>query len=120
MEYSHPSQNEDFYMEVLSQYNTSSLETEVERSSVTHNLCMCNADIEHLLYVFFDFQFVVQCWNHIGLAYDMQEIEDATIWLLDKLSTAREEELRKTCTTLWGFGFGEIKKSGRIRAPHLQ
>ncbi|KAL8148277.1 hypothetical protein AgCh_005591 [Apium graveolens] len=47
---------------------------------------------------------------NVGLVYDMQEVEDVTIWLLGKLSTARDEEVRKICTTLWGIWFWRNKK----------
>ncbi|XP_074347086.1 uncharacterized protein LOC141685908 [Apium graveolens] len=71
---------------------------------------MCMDDIEHLSHVFFDCHFAMQCWNYVGLVYDMQEVEDVTIWLLGKLSTSRDEKLRKICTTLWGIWFWRNKK----------
>lgn len=38
---------------------------------------MCNADVEHLLHLFFDCHFAVQCWNYVGLVYDMRQVENA-------------------------------------------
>lgn len=64
---------------------------------------MCSNDVEHLLHVFFDCTFSTQCWNHVGLCYDMHLIEYAPTWLLNKISETNTEEANKVCIVLWGI-----------------
>lgn len=61
----------------------------------------CRVDVEHLLHVFFDCQFASQCWHHSGLVYDMSQVENASLWLLDMLSNAKPEDISKICVVLW-------------------
>lgn len=39
---------------------------------------MCNRDVEHMLHVFFDCQYANQCWDHVGLHYDMREVHSSS------------------------------------------
>lgn len=67
-------------------------------------LCpMCNRDMEHLLHVFFDCYFAAQCWQQVGIQYDMWVVENASAWLLDKLGTESYEKLCTIAMTLWGI-----------------
>lgn len=43
---------------------------------------MCNEDIEHMLHFFFYCKFATDCWNKIGILFDMQSVESASSWLL--------------------------------------
>ena len=52
--------------------------------------------------LFFDCQFAVECWRHVGLWYDWSEVENAHDWLLEKISSAPAEEVTKICIVLWG------------------
>lgn len=51
------------------------------------NCMMCTGDVEYLLHLFFDCMFASSCWHHVGLYYDMREVESAPEWFLNKLST---------------------------------
>ena len=63
---------------------------------------MCNVDVEHVLHLFFDCPFATQCWNHMGVSYDMHDVTYAPDWLLQKLGTGSKAELTKIATVLWG------------------
>lgn len=67
-------------------------------------------DVEHLLHVFFDCAFASQCWQHMGLSFDMWEVEDATGWLLDKLATESHDHLSNIAMIPWGLWFFRNKK----------
>lgn len=71
---------------------------------------ICSVDIEHLLHLFFDCTFARSCWQFAGLIYDMQEVESAPQWVLNKLETAKHDEVVKICITLWGIWFWHNKK----------
>ncbi|XP_074322978.1 uncharacterized protein LOC141659936 [Apium graveolens] len=63
---------------------------------------MCLSDIEHMAHLFFDCDFAVDCWRHVGLWYDWSEVENAHDWLLGKISSAPGEEVSKIYVVLWG------------------
>lgn len=71
---------------------------------------MCNRDIEHLGHVFFDCDFATQCWNTVGIVYDMSTVDQIPEWLLQKLASAPAEEVIKICVVLWGIWFWRNKK----------
>lgn len=71
---------------------------------------MCTTDIEHMVHLFYDCSFAVGCWNHIGLMYDWSQTEFAPEWLIQKLSTATNEEKVKICVVLWGIWRWRNKK----------
>lgn len=71
---------------------------------------MCNADVEHLLHIFFDCTFAKQCWHYMGFDLDMNSVEYTPDWLLDKLFNASGEELNKICVTLWGIWIWRNKR----------
>lgn len=60
-------------------------------------------DVEHLLHVFFDCDFAVQCWQYLGQHLDLTTIEHAPTWLLQKLSSVGGEEIITIATGLWGI-----------------
>lgn len=64
---------------------------------------MCNTDMEHLLHIFLDCQFAAQCWQQMGIHYNMLEVEDAPGWLLDRLSSESQDKIRRISITLWGI-----------------
>ncbi|XP_074374230.1 uncharacterized protein LOC141714621 [Apium graveolens] len=66
---------------------------------------MCSMDAEHLLHVFFNYQFASQCWGHMGVSYDMQNVTSASEWLINKLGTCMNAELIKIVEVLWGVWF---------------
>lgn len=74
---------------------------------------MCSLDIEHLLHVFFDCQFAHQCWNNVGLVFDMSRVEEAPVWLLSMLSTVNDEEITNSALCSGTSGFSEINLYGR-------
>lgn len=53
----------------------------------------CEGDIEHLLHLFFDCGFAQECWQQVGLNFDMREVESAPEWVLSKLSNETEDNL---------------------------
>lgn len=71
---------------------------------------MCETDLEHLLHVFFDCAFASQCWQLMGMHFDMWSVEDAAEWLLNKLETGRYAELIRIAMTLWTIWFFRNKK----------
>ena len=70
--------------------------------------------IEHMLHLFFDCKFAVDCWSCVNLSFDMSEVDFAPSWLLDKLGGASTDELVTICMVLWGFGVGATKRYGII------
>ena len=67
---------------------------------------MCTGDIEHLIHLFFECNFARECWQFMGLSYDMGDVEFADVWLLDKLNSEQDQEvLIKIATVLWGVWF---------------
>lgn len=70
---------------------------------------MCIRDVEDLLHVFFDCQYASQCWNHIGLQYDMTNVHSAPEWLLNKVNEGDPQEVVKVVTVLWGIWHGRNK-----------
>lgn len=67
---------------------------------------MCTGDIEHLLHLFFDCIFARSCWQHIGLNYDMREVESAPEWFLNKLSTESNDNFDQNCHICMGSMVG--------------
>lgn len=62
---------------------------------------VCNGNIEQLLYVVFDCDFVSNCWHEMGLQCDFWEVEDASSCLLEMLSRDSYEKLATISMTLW-------------------
>ena len=52
----------------------------------------------------------MECWNHVGLSYDWNQVECTHGWLLQKLTNAKAEELVKICMVLWGIWHWRYKK----------
>lgn len=50
--------------------------------NVTIMCPMCNMDVEHLLYIFFDCRFALDCWKVMNMTYDMREAISVPNWLL--------------------------------------
>lgn len=71
---------------------------------------MCEVDVEHLLHVFFDCSFDKQCWTYAGCVFDMQSVDNAPHWLVQKLSIATGEEILLIAKVLWGIWFFRNKK----------
>lgn len=65
----------------------------------------CNVDIEHLLHLFFDCRFATSYWQAANMQYDMREEESAPQWVLNKLETAKHEEVTGICVVLWGIWY---------------
>ena len=63
---------------------------------------MCTCDVEHLLHLFFDCNFALECWNRVGLVYNMMDVESTPEWLLNRLGSESEENLVKISAVLWG------------------
>lgn len=61
---------------------------------------MCVCDIEHMIHLFYDCSFAVECLHHVVLSYNWSIVESAHEWLLYKLNTATTEEPNKICVTL--------------------
>lgn len=74
-------------------------------------LCpLCNRDMVHKLHVFFDCIYAEQCWQNVGLNFDMSTVEHAPTWLLRKLETETFDNLNKIATVLWGTWMAQNKK----------
>lgn len=82
---------------------------------------MCTVDIEHMAHLFYDCRFAVGCWNYVGLTYDWSQVEVASEWLIQKLSSATTEEKIKICITLWGIWYWRNKKvwDGKTVTPEF-
>lgn len=73
-------------------------------------LCpVCNRDAKHLLHVFFDCQYASQCWNHVGLPYDMGDVQSAPEWLMNIFSERSSQEGAKVVSVLSGIWHGQDK-----------
>lgn len=71
---------------------------------------MCEADVEHFLHVFFDCPFATQCWKYAGGSFDMQHVEFAPDWLINKLSNASGDDCFLIAKVLWGIWFFRNKR----------
>lgn len=71
---------------------------------------MCEHDIEHLLHIFFDCNFVTKCWRIVDLDFNRHSIECTSTWLLDGITNFSADEVKKIVTVLWGVWFAENKK----------
>lgn len=71
---------------------------------------MCNTDVEHVVHVFFDCEFANTCWEHAGLKFDMNTVESAADWLLQKFASEPQEVSDKIATTLWGIWYARNAK----------
>lgn len=56
---------------------------------------MCVGDIEHLFHLFFDCSFAVACWRRVHLQYDMNNVDNASVWLLNMLSSESYDNIVK-------------------------
>lgn len=66
---------------------------------------MCLSDIEHLVHIFFDCTFAASCWQYVGVAYHMQEVECVSDCLIHKISNDPSEEVEVAAKVLWGIWF---------------
>ncbi|KAL8133721.1 hypothetical protein AgCh_008966 [Apium graveolens] len=82
---------------------------------------MCNADLEHIMHLFFECQFVESCWRSVDLSFDMRNVTSAQEWLLKKFSEASHEELGKIYVVLWGVWYWRNKRvwEGKMINPKL-
>lgn len=71
---------------------------------------VCHMDVEHLLHLFFDCPFANNCWSTVNMNYDMKEVESAPQWVLNKLETAKHEDVINICVVLWGIWFWRNKR----------
>ncbi|XP_074377607.1 uncharacterized protein LOC141719125 [Apium graveolens] len=55
-------------------------------------------------------EFATQCWQQLGLQDNREEVEDASEWLLDKMSSESVEKLCTIAVILWGIWFFRNKK----------
>lgn len=74
---------------------------------------MCKVDVEHLLHVFFDCHSASQCWSYVAMSYEMNNVEYAPEWLLNKLSDAKDEEAVMCVQFSGAYGYGKTKKFGK-------
>lgn len=52
-------------------------------------------EVEHLLHLFFDCSFAKECWQNVGLSFDMWDAKNAPEWLLHKPASGSDEVLLK-------------------------
>lgn len=71
---------------------------------------LCLNDVEHVLHLFFDREFARKCWQSVNLLFDMQEVEYAAYWPLDKLSKEPKEQLITITKVLSGIRYARNKK----------
>lgn len=71
---------------------------------------MCSIDIEHMSHLFFDCEFAVGCWQHANIWYDWSDVENAHVWLLEKISYAPADEAARISIVLWGVWYWRNKK----------
>lgn len=70
----------------------------------------CAGDIEHLFHLFFDCRFAAACWHRVHLHYDMNNVENASVWLLNILCSEAHDNIVKIVTVLWAIWFSRNKK----------
>lgn len=71
---------------------------------------MCERDIEHLLHIFFDCKFAKDCWQVMNLEFNMANVENASDWLLQKLSGEPKDVNVQIATVLWGIWYARNLK----------
>lgn len=71
---------------------------------------MCVGDIEHLLHLFLDCEFAKECWHRMNLDFDNWAVENASEWLLHRLSRDTTDNLVKIAIVLWGIWFARNQK----------
>lgn len=74
---------------------------------------MCEVDIEHLLYIFFDCPFATTCWEYTCAMYDMSSVENAPEWLIHMIDTRTTDEIIRLSEFCGAFG--SFVRSGKIR-----
>lgn len=62
---------------------------------------MCENDIEHLLHIFFDCKFALECWQIAGLNFGMQSVEWAPGWILNRITNEDEGTVIQIAEVLW-------------------
>lgn len=73
-------------------------------------ICLvCERDVKHLLHVFFDCSFASLCWQKVDNDPDVQNVESAPSWLLDRLCVENEDNITKISQVLWGIWFARNK-----------
>lgn len=80
---------------------------------------LCNHDVEHLLHLFFDYKFVAECWESNGLQFDMQVVDWAPRWLIDKISNEAEGTIIKIVEVLWCIWFARNRKVWEVNVSLL-
>lgn len=77
---------------------------------LVHITCpLCEGDVEHLQHLFFYCSYAKRCWQIVGLDYDLWSVENASEWLLDRLSNENTETLIKIAAVLWCIWFTRNK-----------
>ena len=82
---------------------------------------MCEADVEHMLHIFFDCDFAKNCWNSVGMKLYMDEVEFTPDWLLERLSIEPHEKLITIVTVPWSLWFARNKRvwEGVVLSPTI-
>lgn len=63
-----------------------------------------------MLNIFFDCKFAMECWQNACLNFDMQSVEQALGWLLDRIYNKDEDTANKIVEVLWCIWFVTNKK----------
>lgn len=71
---------------------------------------MCGVDVEHLMHIFFDCPFAMNCWKASGIQFDVSRVEFAVDWLIDKLAKESQEVNVLIATTMWGIWYARNQK----------
>lgn len=72
---------------------------------------MCNTDVEHMLHIFFfDCKFATDCWEKVGLWFDMQTAETASSWLLERIKVESSAIVEKIAIVLLSIWFARNQK----------
>lgn len=82
---------------------------------------MCGIDIEHVRHLFFECLFAIECWQKVGLSFDMSDVEYASSCMLDVISKENAENIQRMAIVLSGIWFSRNKKiwEGKIISPAI-
>ncbi|KAL8094028.1 hypothetical protein AgCh_035786 [Apium graveolens] len=83
----------------------------IKRGVPTSIICpLCNVDIEHARHVFLECEYARGCWDYSGCDLDISEVEDLSVWLLEKLGMEAETKLVQMTKVLWGIWFARNRR----------
>lgn len=70
---------------------------------------MCVGEIEHLRHLFFERSFFKECWQLVGLNFEVHDMEYVSDWLVSFLASGPLKDLVTMSAVLWGIWYAQNK-----------